>query len=139
MLGLFHWIVVGGATGRFINLQFTVDSFCMAIKNTITAPVRGLNSDRGAQHACNVLQFLLKTKGILCGMNRKDYYCDRTVAGSFFHTLKAALIHNCKYNACQKPLADIFEYIKVFDNRQRRHSYLGYLTPVEFEKIAKVA
>ncbi|MCH8208257.1 MAG: IS3 family transposase [Nitrospinae bacterium] len=72
-------------------------------------------------------------------MSRKSNYWVNAEAESFFHTLKAALIHNCKYNARQKALADIFEYIEVFYNRQRRHSYLGYLTPVEFEKIAKVA
>ena len=72
-------------------------------------------------------------------MSRKSNYWVNAEAESFFHTLKAALIHNSKYNARQKALADIFEYIEVFYNRQRRHSYLGYLTPVEFEKIAKVA
>jgi len=56
------------------------------------------------------------------------------VAESFFHTLKVELIHGKTYNTRQEAKTDIFEYIEVFYNRQRRHSYLGYLSPVDFEK-----
>jgi putative transposase len=61
------------------------------------------------------------------------------VAESFFHTLKVELIHGKTYNTRQEAKMAIFEYIEVFYNQQRRHSYLGYLTPVEFDKIANVA
>ena len=49
-------------------------------------------------------------------------------------TLKVELIHGKPYNTRQETKTAIFEYIEVFYNRQRRHSYLGYLSPVDFEK-----
>jgi len=55
-------------------------------------------------------------------------------AECFFHTLKVELIHGKIYDTRQKAKIDIFDYIEIFYNRQRRHSYLGYLSPVDFEK-----
>ncbi len=59
---------------------------------------------------------------------------DNAVAESFFHTLKVELIHGKTYNTRQEAKTAIFEYIEGFYNRQRRHSYLGYLSPEDFEK-----
>ena len=56
------------------------------------------------------------------------------MAESFFHTLKVELIHGKLYDTRQEARAAIFEYIEVFYNRERRHSYLGYLSPADFEK-----
>jgi putative transposase len=67
-------------------------------------------------------------------MSRKGDCWDNAVAESFFHTLKVELIHGKYYNTRQEAMTDIFEYIEVFYNRQRRHSHLGYLSPVDFEK-----
>ncbi len=58
------------------------------------------------------------------------------MAESFFHTLKVELVHDRKYKTRDEAKKDIFEYIEGFYNRQRRHSYLGYLSPVEFEEKA---
>jgi len=66
-------------------------------------------------------------------MSRKGDCWDNAVAESFFHTLKVALIHGKTYNNLKEAKTAIFEYIEVFYNRQRRHSYLGYLSPVDFE------
>ena len=56
------------------------------------------------------------------------------MAESFFHTLKVELIHGKGYDTRQEVKTAIFEYIEIFYNRQRRHSYLGYLSPEDFEK-----
>ena len=58
---------------------------------------------------------------------------------SFFHTLKGELIHDRHYQTRQEARAEIFDYIEVFYNRQRRHSALGYLSPAEFEKRVNAA
>ena len=118
-------------SGVFIGGQ--VNALNMAIKNN--GWKRGLmhHSDRGVQYACNDFQNLLKAHGIGCSMSRKGDCWDNAVAESFFHTLKVELIRDKNYKTRQEAQADIFEYIDVFYNRQRRHSYLGYLTPVEFE------
>ena len=67
-------------------------------------------------------------------MSRKGDCWDNAVAESFFHTLKVELIHGKTYNTRQEVKTAIFEYIEVFYNRQRRHSYLGYLSPDVYEK-----
>ena len=72
-------------------------------------------------------------------MSRKGDCWDNAVAESFFHTLKVELIHGKTYNTRQQAKTAIFEYIEVFYNRQRRHSALGYRTPVECEKRAIAA
>ena len=67
-------------------------------------------------------------------MIRKGDCCDNAVTESFFRTLKVELIHGKTYNTHQETRTAICEYIEGFYNRQRRHSYLGYLSPVDFEK-----
>jgi transposase InsO family protein len=67
-------------------------------------------------------------------MSRKGDCWDNAVAESFFHTLKAELVRDRNYKTRQEATADIFEYIEVFYNRQRRHSTLGFCSPAEFER-----
>jgi putative transposase len=61
---------------------------------------------------------------------------DNAVAESFFSTLKTELVHATDFATRQQARSAIFEYIEVFYNRQRRHSTLGYLSPVEYERVA---
>ncbi len=62
------------------------------------------------------------------------YYCwDNAVAESFFHTLKTELTHHEDYRTRVQAKASVFEYIEVFYNRQRRHSYLNQMAPLVFE------
>ena len=67
-------------------------------------------------------------------MSRKGNCWDNAVAESFFHTLKVESIHGKVYGTRQEAKTAIFDYIKIFYNRLRRHSYLGYLSPDEYEK-----
>jgi putative transposase len=64
-------------------------------------------------------------------MIRKGDCWGNAVTESFFHTLKVELIHGKTYNTRQEAKTTIFEYIEGFYNRQRRHPYLGYLSPDE--------
>lgn len=133
-LDLFHRKVIGWAMDRWITRLLVMRALNMAIKNGTLKPGLVHHSDRGVQYACNDFQSLLKAHGIECSMSRKGDCWDNAVAESFFRTLKVELTHNRRYKTRQEAQADIFEYIEVFYNRQRRHSYLGYQSPVEFEK-----
>ena len=86
------------------------------------------------RNASNEFQALLKDNGAQCSMSRKGDCWDNAVAESFFHTLKVELIHGKTYNTRQEAKTAIFENIEGFYKRQRRHSYLGYLSPEDFEK-----
>ena len=133
-LDLFHRKVIGWSMGRWITRQLVIDALNMAIKNGGLKSGLIHHSDRGVQYASNEFQALLKTHGIQCSMSRKGDCWDNAVAESFFHTLKVELIHGKTYNTRQEAKTAIFEYIEGFYNRQRRHSYLGYLSPDEYEK-----
>jgi putative transposase len=133
-LDLFHRKVIGWSMGRWITRQLAIDALNMAIKNGCLKSGLIHHSDRGVQYASNEFQTLLKANEIRCSMSRKGDCWDNAVAESFFHTLKVELIHGKTYNTRQEAKTAIFEYIEVFYNRQRRHSYLGYLSPVDFEK-----
>jgi len=60
---------------------------------------------------------------------------DNAVAESFFGTLKTELVDDEDYRTRREAKQSLFEYIEVFYNRQRRHSYLGYVSPVEYERV----
>jgi putative transposase len=69
-------------------------------------------------------------------MSRKGNCWDNAVAESFFSTLKLELVYRTSFATRQEARAAIFEYIEVFYNRLRRHSTLGYLSPVDYERAA---
>ncbi len=83
---------------------------------------------------------LLTDHGMICSMSRKGNCWDNAVAESFFHTLKTELVYHEDYETRAGAKGDIFEWIEVFYNRQRRHSALGYLSPARYEAMmAEVA
>ena len=99
-------------------------------------PEAGLifHTDRGMQYVSNRFQSCLERYGALSSMSRKGNCFDNAVAESFFHTLKTELIERGGYSTREEARRKIFEYLFVFYNNKRRHSYLGYKTPTEFEQ-----
>ena len=71
---------------------------------------------------------------MLASMSRKGECYDNAVAESFFGTLKTELVDDEDYRTREQAKQSLFEYIEVFYNRQRRHSYLGYVSPDEYER-----
>jgi putative transposase len=93
-----------------------------------------VHSDRGSQYASDLYQKTIKDHGYICSMSRKGNCWDNAPSESFFHTLKTELIYHRRYQTRQQAKQDIFEYIEVFYNRQRRHSTIGYQTPLDYDK-----
>ena len=92
-----------------------------------------------AQYASAQYQALLTSNGLICSMSRKGNCWDNAPMESFFHTLKTELVHHRDYQTRDEARRDIFEFIEIFYNRQRSHSTLGYLSPVQFEVTALAA
>ncbi|MDX1252658.1 MAG: transposase [Gammaproteobacteria bacterium] len=88
-----------------------------------------VHSDQGSTYASGDYQRLL----IICSMSRKGECLDNAVAESFFGTLKTELVDHDDYRTKDEAKRSLFEYIEVFYNRRRRHSYLGYISPAEYE------
>ena len=140
VLDLFSRRVVGWAMDSRLDTEsLTLNALHMALRNR--APDRGLihHSDRGTQYTSGDFQKVLDARGIVCSMSRRGDCWDNAVAESFFATLKLDLIFRRTFRTRREARQAIYRYIEVFYNRQRRHSYLGYLSPAEFEELANSA
>jgi len=89
--------------------------------------------DQGSTYASGDYQQLLSQHHLVCSMSRKGECLDNAVAESFFGTLKTELVDDADYKTKDEARASLFHYIEAFYNRRRRHSYLGYVSPIEFE------
>lgn len=76
---------------------------------------------------------MLKTYGMISSMSRKGDCWDNAVAESFFGSLKTERVFFSNYRTREEARRDIVDYIEMFYNSNRRHSYLGYVSPKEFE------
>jgi transposase InsO family protein len=90
------------------------------------------HSDRGSQYASHDYQRKLADYGMRCSMSRKGNCWDNAPTESFFNSLKNERVHATRYRTHQDATSDLFEYIEVFYNRSRRHSSLGFVSPVQF-------
>ena len=86
------------------------------------------------QYASGDYQRVLAAAGIICSMSRRGNCWDNAVAESFFATIKVELVHDATWQTRAAARAELFEYIEVFYNGQRRHSSLGYLSLRAFEQ-----
>lgn len=137
LLDLYSRAVIGWAMGPRLTGDLVEQALRMAL--TTRQPTAGLlhHSDRGSQYAAGPYQQLLTAHGITTSMSRLGNCWDNACVESFFGTLKRELVYHRQYTTRREATQDIFEYIEVFYNRQRRHSTLGYRSPAEFE--ARVA
>ena len=92
------------------------------------------HSDRGSQYASSDYQALLAAHGVVCSMSRRGNCWDNAVAESFFSTLKIELVHDADWATHVEAYSAVAEYLEIFYNTQRRHSVLGYVSPVAFER-----
>jgi transposase InsO family protein len=134
ILDLFSRRIVGWAVHDRITRQLALDALTMALKLRRPGPGLVHHSDRGSQYASGDYRGLLAAHGIMCSMSRRGNCWDNAVAESFFSTLKIELAHEADWMTHTDARAAVAEYLEIFYNRQRRHSVLGYLSPVAFER-----
>jgi len=134
VIDLFSRKVVGLSMGERID-AFLIER---AVRQALChrRPPEGLihHSDRGSQYTSEEFEKVAKENGILLSMSSTGNCYDNAVAESFFHTLKTEHVYHEKYQTREEAKRSIFEYIELFYNRQRAHSFLGYLSPEEFEQ-----
>jgi transposase InsO family protein len=125
--------VVGWATADHLRAQLPLEALRMALTHRRPTGELLHHSDRGVQYVSDAYQALLAGYGIEPSMSRTGNCWDNAVVESFFSTLKRELVHHESYADHEAARRSLFEYIEVFYNRRRRHSTLGYRSPVEFE------
>lgn len=133
VLDLWSRRVVGWSMAEHMRSELVVDALEMALGHRVPAHGHVFHSDRGSQYASYAHRDILKANGILCSMSRKGNCWDNACAESFFATLKTELIHRQPWPTRTAARLAIHEYIGVFYNRKRRHSFLGHQGPVDFE------
>lgn len=134
VLDLFSRRVVGWSMAAHMETSLVEDALQMAFKNR--HPKAGLlhHSDQGSQYTSYAYQEELAKHNIEVSMNRVGNCYDNAVVESFFATLKTECVDRRFFTRAQAKRA-IFEYIEVWYNRQRLHSSLGYLSPMDFERV----
>jgi putative transposase len=133
LVDLFSRRVVGWSMSDSLATDLPLQALTMALETR--RPHRGLvhHSDRGCQYASAEYRRVLEQHGLVASMSRRGNCWDNAVAESFFATLKVELVRDADFLTRDQARGEIFEYIEVFYNRQRRHSSLGYATPSGFE------
>jgi transposase InsO family protein len=126
--------IIGWSLGSSLSAELVLRALLMALLHR--NPLEGIifHSDRGSQYTSSQVRQLLKSYKISQSMSSTGNCYDNAITESFFHTLKTELIYWNRYQTREEAKRSIFQYIEIFYNRQRLHSAIGYLSPVEFEE-----
>lgn len=134
VIDLFSRMVVGWAASERMTTDLVEKAFLNAYWKR--KPSNGLifHSDRGSQYASHRYQQLLKTLNVQQSMSAKGNCYDNAVAESFFGKLKTEFVNHEKFISRKEAKSGIFQYIEIYFNRERKHSTLNYLSPLQFEE-----
>ncbi len=133
VIDLFSRKVVGWSMGSRMKAQLVCDALKMAIWQRRPGVGLMVHSDRGSQYASKDYRRLLKAHGFIGSMSRKGDCWDNAVAESFFGSMKQERIHWRHYQTRVEAQRDVLNYISMFYNSYRLHSYLGYVSPNQYE------
>lgn len=136
VLDLFSRRVVGWSMQATMTAQLVTDALMMAIWRRGKPDTLLHHSDQGSQYTSEPFQKLMADNGVACSMSRSGNVWDNAAMESFFSSLKTERTAGKVYRTRDQARADVFDYIERFYNPQRRHSTIGYLCPMEFERIA---
>lgn len=133
VMDLFSRRIVGWEMKNRIDTNLVSSALKMAVYQRRGTDGLLHHSDRGSQYASEEYRDILEREKISCSMSRRGNCWDNACMESFFRSLKTEWVYGKKYSNREEAAQDIFKYIEIFYNRQRRHASLDYLTPVEFE------
>ena len=125
--------IVGWAMGPTIDSALVLSALSMATLHRSPPPGLLFHSDRGVQYAAGNFRDALAAAGLVPSMSRRGNCYDNAAMESFWSTLKIELVYRGHFVTRRQAQSEIFDFIEVFYNRQRRHTSLGGLSPVDFE------
>src|SRR3978361_1820377 len=136
VMDLYSRKIVGWAMADHLRAELPLAALAMAIATQ--RPGAGLihHSDRGVQYASAEYRKMMQAVGFRVSMSRKADCYDNAPMESFFHTLKTELVHHQQYATRDQAKRDLFAYIEGYYNRTRRHSPIGYTSPIQMEQKA---
>ena len=135
IIDLYSRKVVGWSLKSRMTTDLVEDALTMAVWRRRPGPGLIHHTDRGSQYASERYQRTLKQHGMVCSMSRKGDCWDNAVVERFFRSLKTERANHRLYRAREEARNDVIDYIEMFYNSQRLHSYLDYMSPNEFESL----
>ena len=139
VVDLFSRRVVGWSMSATMTAQLVTDALIMAIWRRGKPDALLHHSDRGSQYTSEQFQRLIADHGVTCSMSRSGNVWDNAAMESFFSSFKTERVARKIYRTRDEAKADVFDYIERFYNTKRRHSTIGYISPMEFERKAGLA
>ena len=139
VLDLYSRRVVGWSMSATMTAELVTDALVMAIWRRGRPKELLHHSDRGSQYTSEQCQRLMAEHGVLCSLSRSGNVWDNAAMESFFSSLKTERTAGKVYRSRDTARADVFDYIERFYNPRRRHSTLGYVSPVAFEERMRLA
>ena len=130
--------IIGWQVSQRMTAQLVIDAFNRGRKRGLIGKNAIIHTDRGSQYASVEYRRLLYINGFRQSMSAQGNCYDNAQAESFFSRFKAELIEGGSFESIEQARTEIFSYIEGYYNRIRRHSSLGYLSPMEFEKRLKI-
>jgi transposase InsO family protein len=139
-LDLFTRKIVGFSSDDNMRMELVMNALDMALGRQDARDGELIaHTDRGSQYAGDAYRKKLQLAGIVASMSRKGNCWDNAHCESFFHSLKTELVYRRKFKTREEAKQAIFEWIEQWYNRQRLHSSLGYMSPVDYETLAKAS
>lgn len=135
IIDLYSRAVIGWSMSKTMTATLVCDALKMALWRRGFPKDVIVHSDRGSQYCSHQYRELITTSQLKQSMSRKGNCWDNAVVESFFHSLKVEAIHGEPLVTREALKQQVFEYIEVDYNRQRKHSALDYLSPEQFEKL----
>ena len=134
VLDLFSRQVVGWSMHSRMDRELALNALLMAVWRRQPKQEVIVHSDQGSQFSSRDWQSFLKTHNLVASMSRRGNWHDNAVAESFFQLLKRERIRRRIYADREEARRDVFDYIEMFYNPKRRHSYADGLSPVQVEQ-----
>lgn len=134
VIDLYSRRIVGYAFSSTLETSIVLQALDMAVRQRQPPPGLIFHSDRGCQYTSQLFRDRLRLTQITQSMSKTGCCYDNAVAESFFHSLKVEWIHGHDLRDRETIRSAVFFYIKSYYNRVRRHSSIGYLSPMEFER-----
>lgn len=135
VMDLYSRKIIGLAMSHRINQALVIKAFLQAMLMRGYPLALLYHSDQGSQYTSREFQRLMKLYQIAVSMSAAGNCYDNAAMESFFHTLKLECTDDMTFNTREEAMSAIFDYIQIFYNNVRMHSYLGYQSPNEFEKL----
>lgn len=135
MIDLYSRAVVGWQMSERINGKLVCDALLAALVTRGKPQGVLVHTDQGSQYASKTYRRVLKDSELVQSMSRRGNCWDNAVAESFFATLKKQAVHGEHFATREQARQAIFEYIEAYYNRIRRHSTIGWLSPLNFENL----